>query len=202
MKILAMAYNFASHAAEMGRPSADPVPFVMPDTALLNGNKPFFIPNYTTRVDYGIEPVIHVNRMGRNIQERFADRYFDAIGIGVDFTARDLQQQASREGLPWSVAKGFDGSAAVSRMIPLAEIADLNNAEIRLMRNGQTVQQAGIGDMTENLCQIVAHVSRYFTLHTGDLIFCGPPSGTGPVEQNDRLDGFLNDRHLMSFSIK
>lgn len=204
MKIFAVGLNYASHNKEMERTfeSKEPVIFMKPDTALLKGDKPFFLPDFSDEIHYETELVVKVNRLGKNIAERFAHRYYDEITVGIDFTARDLQRKQKELGLPWEIAKGFDNSAAIGTFISKNEVSDVQNVDLRLDINNQTVQQGNTKEMIYSVGKIIAYISRFFTLKIGDLIFTGTPAGIGPVAIDDHLQGYLESRKLLDFRIK
>ncbi|RNC64239.1 fumarylacetoacetate hydrolase family protein [Proteiniphilum sp. X52] len=204
MKIFAVGLNYASHNKEMERTfqSKEPVIFMKPDTALLKGDKPFFLPDFSEEVHYETELVVKISRLGKNIGERFAHRYYDEITVGIDFTARDLQRKQKELGLPWEIAKGFDNSAAVGKFISKNEISDIQHLDFRLEINHQTVQRGNTKEMIYSVDTIIAYISRFFTLKIGDLIFTGTPAGIGPVAINDHLQGYLGDRKLLDFRVK
>lgn len=204
MKIFAVGLNYASHNKEMERTfqSKEPVIFMKPDTALLKDNKPFFYPDFSDEIHYETELVVKINRLGKNIAERFAHRYYDEVGVGIDFTARDLQRKQKELGLPWEIAKGFDNSAAIGKFISKSELSDVQQMDFWLDINDKRVQQGNTRDMIYSVDKIIAHVSRFFTLKIGDLIFTGTPAGIGPVAINDHLKGYLEGRKLLDFRIK
>ncbi len=206
MKIFGIGMNYAEHNKELQETlykREAPVVFTKADSALLSGGKPFFIPDFTQRCDYETELVVRISRLGRSISQRFAHRYYDAVTVGIDFTARDLQQQLRQQGLPWDLCKGFDGSAAVGDFIPVSELGrDVQDLHFHLDINGQTVQQGHTADMTYTVDELVSYISQYFTLKTGDLIFTGTPVGVGPVHEDDHLTGWLEDRKVMEFNVK
>lgn len=171
-----------------------------PETALLKDNKPFYLPDFSERVDYECELVVRISKMGKNISEKFANRYYDAIGLGVDFTARDLQNEFKKIGSPWEICKGFDNSAPVSEFNS-KEGYDLKNLHFSLKKNGEVVQNGNTADMVFSVDEIIAYVSRFFTLKTGDLIFTGTPVGVGPVKINDHLEGFIEEKQMFSFDV-
>ncbi len=204
MKIFAIGLNYASHNKEMKRTfvSEEPVIFMKPDTALLKDGKPFFLPDFSEEVHYETELVVKINRLGKNIAERFAYRYYDEVTVGIDFTARDLQRKQKELGLPWEIAKSFDSSAAIGTFVSKEALGDINNINFRLNINGNTVQQGNTKDMIFSVDEIIAHISQFFTLKIGDLIFTGTPAGIGPVSINDQLEGFLENERLLQFRIK
>lgn len=203
MKILAVGRNYVNHAKELGNDiPSEPVIFLMPETALIQRNQPFFYPDFSNNVHHEVELVIKINRLGKNISEKFANRYYDEIGIGIDFTARDLQNTASASGLPWAISKGFDGSAPIGQFVSKSELGDLKNIDFSLEKNGQIVQQGNSGNMLFSFDAIIAYVSRFFTLKIGDLIYTGTPAGVGPVQIGDNLVARIGDRELLNFYVR
>jgi len=203
MKIICIGLNYGDHAREMGRPLPEkPVIFLKPDSSLLKNNKPFFIPEFSRNIHYEIEVVLQICRLGRTISEKFAHRYYNQLTLGVDMTARDLQSSLSSTGSPWDISKSFDGAAPVGEFITLKQAGDVNDISFRLEKNGVTVQSGNTSRLIYNFDQIIAYVSQFFTLKTGDLIFTGTPSGVGPVSRNDRLTGYIGDRKVIDFMIK
>lgn len=203
MKIFGIGMNYLEHTRELdGRAYVpeDPVVFTKADSALLTGGKPFFLPDYTQRCEYETELVVRISHMGRSIPERFARRYYDEVTVGIDFTARDLQERLRREGKPWDLCKGFDGSAVVGDFVPLT--GDVQDLHFRLEKNGVTVQEGWTGDMIYSVDRLISFISSYFTLKTGDLIFTGTPVGVGPVQIDDHLEGFLEGNKILSFNVK
>lgn len=204
MKIFAVGMNYAEHNKELDgtlyKPEA-PVIFTKADSALLAGGKPFFIPAYTQRCEYETELVVRICRLGRSIAPRWAHRYYDHVTVGIDFTARDLQQRLRAAGQPWEISKGFDGSAVVGDFVPL-EGLDIQNLHFHLDINGETVQRGHSADMLYRVDEIVSYISQFFTLKQGDLIYTGTPVGVGPVHENDHLDGYLEDRKVLSFNVR
>ncbi|MGV3632175.1 MAG: fumarylacetoacetate hydrolase family protein [Bacteroidota bacterium] len=203
MKIICIGRNYSDHAKEMNAPTpSKPVFFLKPDVALLTKNSPFYYPDFTQDLHYECELVVRINRMGKNIGEQFAHKYYDEIGLGIDFTARDLQQQCKEQGLPWEIGKAFEHSAPLSeRFIPKGEL-DLSNISFSLQKNAVEVQHGNSSDMIFNIDQIIAYVSQFFTLKTGDLIFTGTPAGVGPVSVGDQLKGYINGTLLFDFPVK
>ena len=203
MKIIAVGLNYERHLSEFQADKpAEPVIFMKPDSALLKNNKPFFLPHFSDEIHYETEVVVRISKLGKNIAEKFAPRYYSEVGLGIDFTARDLQTRARQLGQPWEISKGFDGSAVVSEFLPLADFGDIKHLGFRLDINGNTVQTGNTQDMIFSVDEIIAYVSRFFTLKTGDLIFTGTPAGVGPVKQNDRLEGYLEDKLMFRFNVK
>lgn len=204
MKIVCIGRNYADHAKEMGSEvPTEPVIFMKPDSALLRNNAPFFIPEWSENIHYETELVVKINRLGKNISEKFAHKYYDEIGLGVDFTARDIQQKLKEKGLPWERAKAFDGSAVIGEyFINKAEFHDLSNIDFRLEINGEEKQHGNTKDMLSNIDKLIAEVSKYFTLKIGDLIYTGTPVGVGPVKINDELKGYIENQCLFNFKVK
>ncbi len=206
MKIICIGRNYVDHIKEFdnGEPTAEPIFFLKPDTALLRNNDAFYIPNFSEQVDYETELVVKINRVGKCIEERFAHRYYDEVGLGIDFTARDLQRKAMAAGLPWEMAKGFDHSAAISsRFLSLAELGK-RVEELRFeMTINDTVRQVGEPRlMIHSVDKIISYVSRFMTLKMGDLIYTGTPSGVGPVKKGDVLRASLEGEELLNFDIR
>lgn len=203
MKIICIGRNYVSHARELNNEVPDqPVFFLKPDSALVISNRPFFYPDFSNDVHHELEVVIRINRLGRSIEERYADRYFNEIALGVDFTARDLQSEQKKKGLPWEIAKGFDYSAPVSDFRPVENYPDIHRLSFRLNLNGKTVQDGNTSLMIFSFEKIIAYVSRFMTLKTGDLIYTGTPAGVGPVAVGDRLEAWLEGEKLMDFLVK
>ncbi len=211
MKIICIGRNYRAHAGELHRDtglaaagSAEPVWFLKPDTAMLRNNDPFYIPAFSREVHYECELVVKINRVGRAIEERFAHRYYDEVGVGIDFTARDLQRRAIAGGLPWEAAKAFDYSAAIPpHFVPLAEVGgDVQNLRFALSVNGEVRQKGDTADMLFSVDHIIAAVSQYITLRMGDLIYTGTPAGVGPVAPGDCLRATLEGRELLNFDIR
>ncbi len=203
MKIICIGRNYVAHAHELNNDVPDkPVFFMKPDSALVIANRPFFYPEFSKDVHHELEVVIRINRLGRSIEERYAHRYFNEIALGIDFTARDLQAEQKKKGLPWEIAKGFDYSAPISEFRPLDKYADIHNLSFRLDLNGKMVQDGNTSLMIFSFEKIIAYVSRFMTLKTGDLIYTGTPAGVGPVAINDRLEAYLEGEKLMDFPVK
>ena len=203
MKIICIGRNYADHAKELNNPlPKEPLFFLKPDSALLINNKPFYYPAFSKDLHYEVEIVLKICRLGKTIAPGFAHRYFNEIGIGIDFTARDLQRKCMAEGLPWEIAKGFDNSAAISNFIPLSHFDDIKNISFRLEINNNIVQQGNTHDLIFSFDILISHVSGYMTLKTGDLIFTGTPAGVGPVKPGDKLRAFIGDELMMDFFIK
>lgn len=203
MKIIAIGRNYAEHAKELNNPVPSvPVIFMKPDTALLKDNKPFYHPDFSQDVHYEIELVLKISKEGKYIQEKYAADYFDEVALGIDFTARDIQSRHKEKGLPWELAKGFDGSAPVSNFIPKANFADLYNLNLKLDINGETRQNGNTKNVLFSFERILAFVSQYITLKKGDLIFTGTPEGVGRVNVGDHLEGYLENEKLLDFYVK
>ena len=180
-----------------------PVVFTKADSALLTDGRPFFVPSFTKRCDYETELCVRINHLGRSIPERFAHRYYDEVTVGIDFTARDLQEQLRQQGLPWDLCKGFDGSAAVGRWVPLGHFGkDVQDLRFHLLRNGEQVQTGCTADMIFGVDRLVSFISQFFTLKTGDIIFTGTPAGIGPVSIEDHLEGYLEGEKVLEFNVK
>jgi len=203
MKIIAIGRNYAEHAKELNNPVPSvPVIFMKPDTALLKDNKPFYHPDFSQDVHYEIELVLKISKEGKYIQEKYAADYFDEVALGIDFTARDIQSRHKEKGLPWELAKGFDGSAPVSNFVPKANFADLYNLNLKLDINGETRQNGNTKNVLFSFERILAFVSQYITLKKGDLIFTGTPEGVGRVNVGDHLEGYLENEKLLDFYVK
>ena len=204
MRIFAVGRNYAEHIKELNNERPDePVIFTKPDTAILRNGNPFYYPEFSKDIHHEVELVLRVCKEGKNIQEKFAGKYFDAIGIGIDFTARDLQQKAKEKGLPWDIAKGFNGSAPLSeKFIPVAEFKNLKDINFSLTINGGIRQQGNTSLMIFSFEYVISYLSKFFTLRTGDLIFTGTPKGVGPVQPGDTLSAFIENEKLLEFEVK
>ncbi len=204
MKIIAVGMNYAAHNKELHHTLelTEPTIFMKSDSSLLKDGKPFFIPDFSSEIHYETELVIKVDRLGKNIAERFAHRYYHEVTVGIDFTARDWQRRLRAQGLPWELSKSFDNSAAIGTFIPLAEAGNVNDLSFRLDLNGETVQEGHTREMLFSVDRIIAYVSRFFTLKIGDLIYTGTPAGVGPVHIGDRLEGYVGDRKLLDFHVR
>ena len=204
MKIIAVGMNYALHNKELGHTlvNKEPVIFMKPDSAILKDGKPFFIPDFSNEVHYETELVVRINRLGKNIASRFAHRYYDALTVGIDFTARDLQRKFREAGNPWELCKGFDNSAAIGTFVPVTQFADVQQLQFSLQIDGQTVQQGCTANMLFGIDEIIAYVSKFVTLKIGDLLFTGTPSGVGPVSVGQHLQGFLEGEKLLDFHIR
>ena len=205
MKILAVGMNYAAHNKELDgtlyKPE-EPVIFAKPDSALLKDGKPFFIPDFTKQCDYEVELVVRICRLGKNIAPRFAYRYYDAVTVGIDFTARDLQRKFRNAGLPWELSKGFDNSAVIGDFVSKEELPDIQQIPFHLDVDGQTVQEGYSGDMLFAVDELIAYVSRFYTLKMGDLLFTGTPAGVGPVHIGQRLEGYILERKILDFNVR
>lgn len=203
MKILCVGRNYADHAKELNNPApSEPVIFIKPDNALLRNNNDFYYPPFSKNIHYEVEVVIKINQLGKCISEKFANKYYDQIAIGIDFTARDLQDKFKSKGLPWELAKGFDGSAATSHFIPKNNFDNINCINFSLKLNNELVQQGNTSDMLFPVDKIIAFVSVFFTLKQGDLIFTGTPKGVGPIKNGDKLEAFIENTKLLECNVK
>jgi len=203
MKIICIGFNYKSHIAELSLPEpTKPLFFFKPDTSVLLKNKPFFLPDFSQEMHYELELVVRINKLGKCIQERFAHTYYNEVGLGIDFTARDLQRQCMESGEPWEIAKGFDNSAAVSEFVPLNTFNNIDNLNFHLLLNGKQVQQGNTSDMIFSVDRLISYISQFITLKIGDLLFTGTPVGVGKVAINDRLQGFLEGKKLLDFRVK
>ncbi|MCT4581986.1 MAG: fumarylacetoacetate hydrolase family protein [Flavobacteriales bacterium] len=204
MKIICIGRNYAKHAKELGNAiPKEPVFFMKPDSARLPKKAPFYYPNFTKDLHYEVELVIKINKLGKNISQKFAHTYYDEIGLGIDFTARDLQLECKEKGLPWEKAKAFDYSAPMSqKFIPKAEFKDLNSIAFSLHKNQEAVQLGNTKDMLFNFDELIVYLSQFMTLKIGDLIFTGTPAGVGPVSIGDHLEGFIEEQKMIDLKIK
>lgn len=203
MKIIAVGRNYAEHIRELNNEQPDdPVIFLKPETAIPLKNEPFFYPEFSTDVHHEVEILVKINRVGKNIEERFAHKYYDEIGVGIDFTARDVQSKLKAKGLPWELAKGFNGSAPISGFVPKTNFADLQAINFRLDVNGETRQRGNTSLMLFRIDYLISFVSRYFLLQQGDILFTGTPKGVGPVQVGDRLTAYIEDKLMLEFDVK
>lgn len=205
MKIFGIGMNYIQHNKELDGAlykTEAPVLFTKADSSLLKSGKPFFVPDFMGRIDYEAELVIRICRLGKNIPQRFAHRYYDAVTVGIDFTARDVQQQLREKGLPWDLSKSFDGAAAIGEWVGKDKFLDVQALRFHLDINGQTVQEGCTADMVFGIDEIVAYISQYFTLKTGDVIFTGTPAGVGPVHIDDHVEGYVEERKVLEFNCK
>ena len=203
MKIICAGLNYKKHTMEMNWPFPEkPVLFMKPDSAILKNNKPFFLPDFSENINYEVEVVVKISKLGKGIEARYAQRYFDEVTLGIDLTARDIQSKMKKAGLPWELSKGFDGAAPLGRFVPVSSVKDVNKLDFRLEINGKIVQESNTSDMIFSIAELIEYSSKFFTLKTGDLIFTGTPSGVGSLKKNDHLVAFLEDIPLLDFYIK
>ena len=205
MKIIAVGMNYAQHNKELGHTliNKEPVIFMKPDSAILKDGKPFFIPDFSDEVHYETELVVRINRLGKNIAPRFAHRYYDAVTVGIDFTARDLQRKFREAGNPWELCKGFDNSAAIGTFVPLEQVGgNVQNLDFHLTIDDKEVQRGHTSDMLFRVDDIIAYVSRFMTLKIGDLLFTGTPVGVGPISIGQHLQGYLGEGKVLDFNIR
>ena len=203
MKIICIGRNYAEHAKELNNAiPAEPLFFLKPDSAIIRRNLPFFYPGFSKDVHHEVELVLKINRLGKNIAERFAHKYYSEIGIGIDFTARDIQKECKAKGLPWEKAKAFDGSAPLGKFLPKSSLADLNALNFHLDINQKTVQKGNTENLLFSFDTIISYVSKFFTLKIGDLIFTGTPAGVGAVKIGDHLECFIEDKKLLEFDVR
>ena len=204
MRIFAIGRNYADHISELNNERPDePVIFTKPDTALIQNNAAFYYPDFSTDIHYEVELVLKISKEGKSIDEKFAHKYYGSIGVGIDFTARDLQQKAKEKGLPWDIAKGFNGSAPISEtFLPLDKFKDLNNINFKLEVDGKLKQEGNTSLMLFKFDYIISYLSKFFTLRTGDLIFTGTPKGVGPVTIGNRLSAYIENEKLLEFEVK
>ena len=203
MKIICIGRNYTDHIKELAneRPR-DPVVFIKPDSAVLPKEQDFYIPEFSNDVHYEVEVLLKIKKVGKHIEERFAHKYYDEVGLGIDFTARDLQSKLKEKGLPWEKAKGFDGAAVIGKWLPKSDFKDLNDLDFSLFKNGIEVQKGNTGLMLWKMDELISYVSRYFMLKKGDIIFTGTPAGVGKISVNDYLSGVLEGKELFSLKIK
>ena len=203
MKIICIGRNYAAHIEELkNEKPGQPVVFLKPDTALIKGGAPFFYPDFSTNIHHEIELVLKISKEGKYIQPQFAHRYFEEIGLGIDFTARDLQDQCKAKGLPWEIAKAFNGSAPIGEFKSVAELGDLKNIDFHLEINGELKQKGNTRLMLFDFATIISYVSQFFTLKKGDLIYTGTPAGVGPVQIGDQLIGFIGNEKMLHVEVK
>ena len=203
MKILAIGRNYSEHIKELqNEVPEEPVIFLKPDTALLKNNAPFYYPDFSQDIHFEVELILRIGKEGKNIGEGFGNKYIDGIGLGIDFTARDLQTKAKTKGLPWDLAKGFNGSAPISEFKPVSDFPDFANINFGLTQNGEQKQQGNSGQMIHSFGQIISYISRFITLKKGDVVFTGTPAGVGAVKIGDRLEGFLEGEKILHVDIK
>lgn len=203
MKIICIGRNYAAHIEELkNEKPGNPVVFLKPDTALLKNGAPFYYPDFSKNIHHEAELVLKISKEGKYIQKKFAHRYFEEIGLGIDFTARDLQEQCKTKGLPWEIAKAFNGSAPIGDFVSVDSIGDLNDISFHLTINGEVRQEGNTSMMLFDFGTIIEYVSQFFTLKKGDLIYTGTPAGVGPVIIGDRLEGYLGEQKLLDFEVK
>lgn len=205
MKIFAIGMNYALHNKEMQgtlSKTDEPVIFLKADSSLLKGGRPFFIPDHLGRIEYETEVVVRICKLGKNVPERFAPRYYDAMTVGIDFTARELQKKMMEQGYPWDLSKGFDGAACIGEWMSKEKFRDMQSIRFHLDINGQTVQEGFTGDMLYKVDEIIAYISRFYTLKTGDILYTGTPAGVGPVQIDDHLEGYLEEWKVLDFNCK
>ena len=203
MKIICIGRNYTDHIAELDNERPEhPIIFMKPDTAILLKNQPFFIPDFSNDVHHEVEILIKISRVGKHIDRKFAHKYYNEIGLGIDFTARDLQQELKSKGLPWEKAKSFDGAAVIGDFIPKGTFKDLDKIGFSLKKNEEIVQKGNTSLMLWNIDALIEYVSKYFTLKIGDVIFTGTPSGVAKVNPNDRLSGFIEEKEIFSIKVK
>ena len=205
MKIFAIGMNYLQHNKELEGAlyrTEQPVIFTKADSALLKDKKPLFLPEELGRIDYETELVVRICRLGKGIPQRFAHRYYDAVTVGIDFTARDLQRKLRDAGQPWELCKGFDGAAAIGEWVPVEKFRDIQAIHFHLDINGKTVQEGCTSDMLFKVDELISYISRWFTLKTGDILYTGTPAGVGPVSINDHLEGWLEERKVLEMNVK
>lgn len=203
MKIICIGRNYAKHIEELANEKPEnPVIFLKPDSAILAKNQPFFIPPFSNDIHYEVEILVKINKVGKYIDKKFAYKYYDEIGLGIDFTARDIQDKCKEKGLPWEKAKAFDGSAVIGEFIPKEKLGDLTNLQFSLCKNSVLVQDGNTNAMLWKIDELIAYVSQFFTLKKGDVIFTGTPAGVGKVSENDILVGKIQEKELFLVKIK
>jgi len=203
MKIICVGRNYFDHIYELKNEKPDsPILFLKPETSIIQNKQPFFIPDFSNDVQYEVEVLIKINRLGKAISPQFSHKYYDEIGLGIDFTARDIQNKLKKDSLPWEKSKSFDGSALIGNWINKKYIDNLNNLDFRLTKNGDIVQKGNTSEMIWKIDELISRISKFFTLKIGDIIFTGTPSGVGRVNENDKLVGYINDKECFSIKIK
>ena len=203
MKIICIGLNYRKHALEMGWAiPGEPVVFLKPDSSLLKNNKPFFLPDFSDNIQFEVEVVIKICKLGKGISAKYASRYYDEVTLGIDITARDIQSRQAKAGMPWELSKCFDGAAPIGSFLPVNSVKDIGNIDFSLEINDKIVQKSNTSDMIFGFNEIIEYVSKFFTLKTGDLIFTGTPSGVGQLKKNDNLVAFLDNKPLLDFMIK
>ena len=203
MKIICIGRNYGEHIKELNNSVPDePIIFFKPDTSILKNNAPFYYPSFTKEIDYEVELLVRISREGKNIEEQFSHKYYEEVGVGIDFTARDLQKKAQEKGLPWSLAKGFNGSAPISNFVSKLKFTDINNIGFSLKLNGTLKQEGNSSMMIHKIDKIVSYISKFITLKNGDIIFTGTPSGVGAVKIGDRLELFIENEKMLECEVK
>ena len=203
MKIICVGRNYTDHIKELdNKKPKDPVLFLKPQTAIINKGQPFFIPSFSEEIHYELEVIIKINRLGRFIEKKFSHKYYDKIGLGIDFTARDLQLELKNKGLPWEKAKAFDGSCLIGDWKNKKDFNNIDNIDFRLTKNDEIVQHSNTSLMLWKVDELIEYISKFFTLKIGDIIFTGTPAGVGKIKLNDKLKGYMNDDELLSINIK
>ncbi len=203
MKIICVGRNYTDHIKELeNEKPVDPVLFLKPDTSVLLKKQPFFIPEFSNDVHHEVEILIRINRIGKHIDKRFAHKYYEEVGLGIDFTARDLQSELKEKGLPWEKAKGFDGAAVIGKFLPKKDFDNINDINFRLEKNNEVVQRSNTAFMLWKIDELIEYISKYFTLKIGDIIFTGTPAGVSSVKMNDTLTGYIENKELFSVKIK
>ena len=203
MKIICIGRNYKNHVNELNNiVPTEPVIFLKPDTSIILKNQPFFIPDFSNDIHHEVEVIVKINRVGKYISKEFAHKYYDKIGLGIDFTARDIQQNQKKFGLPWEKAKAFDGSALIGKWVNKTSFDDINDINFSLMKNNELVQQGNTSQMLWDIDSIIAYVSSFFTLKIGDIVFTGTPAGVGAVKENDKLKGFINGDEFFDLKIR
>ena len=203
MKLICIGRNYTKHIEELNSEKpTDPVIFLKPDTAILLKKQPFFIPDFSNEVHHEVEILVKIKKVGKHIDKKFAHKYYDEIGLGIDFTARDLQNQLKNKGLPWEKCKAFDGSAVIGSWLPKKQFKDVDNISFKLIKNDEVVQQGNTSHMLWKIDEIIEYVSKYFTLKIGDIIFTGTPAGVGKVFANDKLKGLIENTEMFSITVK
>ncbi len=202
MKLICIGRNYTDHIAELKNERPDePVVFIKPDSAILPKDQDFYIPDFSDEVHYEVEVLVKIEKVGKHIDTKFAYKYYDEIGLGIDFTARDLQSQLKKEGLPWEKAKGFDGAALIGKWLPKKDFADVNNLDFSLLKNGNEVQKGNTELMLWKIDELISYVSRFFLLKKGDILFTGTPSGVGKIATNDYLSGVLEGQEMFTVKV-
>ncbi|MCX7547599.1 fumarylacetoacetate hydrolase family protein [Xanthomarina sp. F1114] len=203
MKLICIGRNYTDHIKELeNEKPTDPVVFLKPDTAILLKKQPFFIPDFSKDVHHEVEILVKITKVGKYIDKKFAHKYYDEIGLGIDFTARDLQAKLKEKGLPWEKAKAFDGAAVIGDWLPKSELGNLDDINFSLEKNGKVVQTGNTSHMLWKIDELIEYVSKYFTLKIGDIIFTGTPAGVGRVNTDDKLGGFIENKQMFSITVK